>query len=78
MVLDIGVPLRFELERLMECNMAITGSTSDRLLTLGRPIAHENLYMHHIMLLHVQWLVIVRTVEDQVPWPQLLLLQGYR
>ena len=41
-------------------------------------IAKENFHVHHVMLLHVKWPVVVGTVEDQVARPQLRLLQSYR
>ena len=75
---DIGVPLRLKLERLMKGDVAVARPTPDRLLATGGAIAQENFHVHHVMLLHVQWLVVVGTVEDQVARPQLRLLQSYR
>lgn len=55
----------------MECHMAVTGPTPDRLLAIGGAIADEDLHVHHVMLLHVQRLVVVSTVKDQVARSQL-------
>ena len=75
-ILDVGILLRLELKRFVASHMADASPTADRLLSSRRAVSNEHLHMHHVVLLNMHRLVVVRAVKYQVPRPELLLFQS--
>lgn len=76
MVLDVEILFRLELKRFVAGHVADARPTADRLLPSRRAITNEHLHMHHVVLLNMHRLVVVRAVKYQVPRPKLLLFQS--
>ena len=77
MVLNTVIAGGDELVGLVVGNLIDACPAADR--SLGRALsAQKNLNMHHVVLLDMLWIVVLGTVEYQIPRLHLLELKLYR